>query len=146
MARAKHKYRAYPFESVGEKFIDESGKTRKETSANLFESMLLSAAYKSLSDRQARLYTVCKAQFYGKRKPGYDYKESGLFQGDEFFYLNWATVQRYGVYPASSSKNFYRDMQALQDHGFIQKVASGKAHKKKNVYSFSDRWQAWQPP
>lgn len=141
----KTKYKPRTFESAGEHFTDRRGKLRTDTSCNIYESMLLSAAYQSLNDRQARLYMLCKAQYYGKRKPRDDYKDMGLFQGAEYFYLNWAAVQQYGIYKPSMSANFYRDMQVLQQHGFIKLVSSGKGHKQKNVYAYSSDWQTWEP-
>lgn len=66
-------------------------------------------------------------------------------QGEELFYLNWAAVQRYGLYKPSIHPNFYRDMKVLCDIGFIEKVASGAGQMRKSIYRFSDRWQSWEP-
>lgn len=141
---ARKKYTPKSFESVG-KVKTTSGKEKADTSANIFESMLLSQAFQSLNARQRILYVICKAQYYGKRKPEKDYPEIDQFQGDDKFYLNWSLVQRYGVYRPSMSSNFYADMKALADKGFIEIISSGKTHRKKTIYKFSDRWKE-RPP
>ena len=143
MTRAKKKYAPRAFESLGAKFIDSDGRKRTDTSANIFESMLLSPAWKSLNSKQQVLYLVCKAQFYGKRKPGRDFPDVETFQTDEAFYLNWGSVQKYGLYKPTMSKNFYADMRALIDRGFIILLSSGKSHHQKNIYRFGARWREW---
>lgn len=92
--RKKHKYTAKAFESKGNTFIDDNGTKRADTSANIYESMLLSKAYKDLKTRQQQLYTICKAQYYGKRKPGNDFKDIEQLQDATMFYLNLDAVTR----------------------------------------------------
>lgn len=125
--------------------MDVSGSRKVDTSANIYESMLTSAAFTFLTDRQKMLYVCCKAQYYGKRKPERDYPDVEQLQGEDLFYLNWAAVQRYGLYKPSMHPNFYRDMKALCDIGFIEKVASGAGQRRKSIYRFSDGWQVWEP-
>ena len=55
MSRGRKKYIPKRFESKGEKFIDENGKLRADTSANIYESLLLSDSFRDLSDRQKML-------------------------------------------------------------------------------------------
>lgn len=119
MSRGRKKYVPKRFESKGEKFIDENGKLRADTSANIYESLLLSDSFRDLSDRQKMLYIVAKSQYYGHRKPEKDYPEIELFQGADVFYLNWNAVKRYGLYKDSMHSNFYRDMAALIEHGLL---------------------------
>ena len=141
MPRAKKKtYEPKAFESRnrGRTFVNQRGKNQADTSANIYESMLQSEAFKSLKKGQKVLYLYCKAQYYGKRKPSKDYKEQ--YQDDSCFYMNWGKALDYGLYPESSSKNFYSDMKALEEKGFIKKLKSGKDHKEKNVYQFVDDW------
>lgn len=145
MSRGRKKYVPKRFESKGEKFIDENGKLRADTSANIYESLLLSDSFRDLSDRQKMLYIVAKAQYYGHRKPEKDYPEIELFQGADVFYLNWNAVKRYGLYKDSMHSNFYKDMSALIEHGFIQRLSSGKGNRKKSIYKFSADWQSWKP-
>ena len=145
MSRRKKKYVPKRWDSRGEMYMDASGSYKADTSANIYESMLTSEAFALLTDRQKMLYVCCKAQYYGKRKPERDYPDMGQLQGEELFYLNWAAVQRYGLYKPSMHPNFYRDMKALCDIGFIEKVSSGAGQRRKSIYRFSDRWQAWNP-
>lgn len=144
MARKRNHYKPKAFESKGEKFIDDNGTIRADTSANVYESMLLSKAYIDLKTRQKMLYIYCKAQYYGKRKPSKDYEEMGLFQSADCFYLNLACVVKYGLYTRNMRKEFYGDMKALQEHGFITQLAPGGGNgKAKSVYQFSSDWQKW---
>ena len=145
MSKSKQTYKPKPFESANGYYEHPTtGKIQTDTSANIYEGMLLNPLYQNLLPRQHDLYTVCKAQYYGKRKPRRDYPEIEEFQSDECFYLNWGLVQRYGIYSPSMQADFREDMKALIDHGFIDIVASGKAHRTKTVYRFSDRW--WAKP
>lgn len=128
------------FESKGKKFTNQRGKLQEESFAGLYESMLQSPAFKSLKPRVKVLYVYCKAQQFGKHKPSQDCKD---FPEGSSFYMNWGKALDYGLYPESSSRNFYRDMNTLEEKGFIEKLKSGQAHKEKNVYRFVDGWQKW---
>lgn len=141
MRRKKQKYNPKAFESVGEHFLNQKGKSQIDTSANIYESMLQSAAFKSLTTKQQILYVYCKAQYYGKRKPKKDYEKQGLFQGEEYFYFNIQLASDYGLYTMTNHKRLYTDLKALEKAGFIDCLKSGKGHKEKNVYCFSDRWK-----
>lgn len=141
MSRRRKKYVPKKWESKGEVYMDDSGSRKADTSANIYESMLTSKAFAFLTDRQKMLYVCCKAQYYGKRKPGRDYPDVEQLQGEELFYLNWAAIQRYGLYKPSMHSNFYRDMKVLCDMGFIEKVASGAGQRRKSIYRFSDKWR-----
>ena len=145
MARRKQKYKSRRFESRGEKFVDGNGKLRADTSANIYESMLLSDSFRDLSDRQKMLYVVAKSQYYGHKKPEKDYPEIDKFQGTDVFYLNWNAVKRYGLYRESMHSNFYKDMAVLIEHGFIERLSSGKGNRTKSIYRFSAGWQTWKP-
>lgn len=140
----KSKYKPAPFESMGQSFINARGDRQADTSANIFESMLQSRAFKSLIARQQMLYVYCKAQYYGKRKPERDYQDVDAVQGADFFYLNWDAVKTlYGRYSAKDSSTFYKDMDVLIKRGFIERTASGKAQHEKTVYRFSAEWKAY---
>lgn len=144
MSKRGRKYKAKSFESAG--CYLPSG--RKDSSANIYETMLMSDAWHDLTDKQKALYVVCKSQYYGHRKPRQDYSEDYL-QADECFYLQWHSVnqqgEQYRMYSDGNSKRFYRDMQALEAHGFIKKLLSGRSHKIKSVYKFDSKWIEWRP-
>ncbi len=131
MSSRKKKYRPKSFESTGA-----SG----DTSANIYNSMLTSAAFMDLKDRQQVLYFYCKNQYYGVRKPKLDYPDIEAVQSDECFYMNLALAVKYGLYTKSGNKEFYKDMKALVEAGFIDVVSSGKITGKRSIYRFSDRW------
>ena len=142
-SKSKQTYQPKPFESTGSHFTNPvTGQIQADTSANIYESMLMNPLYQNLLPRQQSLYTICKAQYYGKRKPSKDFPDIEDFAEPTCFYLNWATVQRYGLYSTTAEHDFRDDMKALAEHGFIEVVASGKAHRTKTVYKLSDRWWA----
>ncbi len=141
MSKRKAKYIKQPFESMGDKFIYDE-KIHADTSANIFESMLLSDAYTDLLARQQQLYTLCKAQWRGKRKPNKDYPDMNF--SDECFYFNRAQVMKYKLYTEKSASNFYKDMGVLIAHGFIVCKAQGNLNGRKSIYEFSDKWQTWK--
>ena len=145
MGKRRRKFTARSFESMGQVFIDPEGRQRKDTSANIYESMLLSDAWHSLTDRQRSLYLIAKAQYFGKRKPQQDYKEDTV-SGEENFYLPWHAVNsQYRLYRDSCQSNFRKDMQKLVERGFIEVAMSGKAHRTKTIYKYSDKWRTWKP-
>lgn len=61
--------------------MDDCGRMRADTSANIYESMLTSDAFALLTTKQQILYVFCKAQYYGKRKPEKDFPEVEQMQG-----------------------------------------------------------------
>lgn len=119
----RNKYQKKPFESSG---------ISSDTSANIFQSMLVSAAWKTLTDRQRTLYLYMKAQYYHQKK----HPENN----PEMFYFNRALYQDvYGLYP--SPKQFVRDRDALIEKGFIVVIEDGSYTRTKTIYKYSDKWQ-----
>ncbi|WP_026498924.1 hypothetical protein [Butyrivibrio sp. WCD2001] len=139
--RKKNDFQMKSFEGVGTKFVGIHGALMADTFTRISESMLQSNAYKSLKPRQRDLYIHCKAQWIGKHKPRHDFKDVPELDSDDLFYFNFDVAVEYGLYTPKSSHLFYNDMKALIESGFIDKVVSGKAHKKKNIYRYSDRWR-----
>lgn len=142
------KWTARPFESIGKRFEDPyTGKLRGDSSANIYESMLLHPAFRTLKPRQQMLYVLCKSQFYGHKKPSDEtgYKDIDAFKSDMCFFLNLAAVVRYGLYTRNMRGKFYADMKELQRRGFIEVLSSGASTKKKSVYKFSGNWKQWTP-
>ena len=131
----KRKYKPKPFESTGQS---------NDTSANIYESMLLSPAFKDLTKNQRLLYVYMKAQYYGKRKPGRDFTDIEALQDDKLFYFNFALAKKYGLYSSDGSKGrFYDDITALEDHGFITTLVNGKSNHRRSIYRYSTDWQEW---
>lgn len=128
MSRRRHQYQKKPFESTG---------ASNDTSANIYMSMLLSAAWRSLTAQQQRLYLYCKAQLYAeKQKPNNDPLCFTMNQS------KWAEL--YGLYEKSNAKGFYRDMSALIEKGFITCVQCGAITRTKSIYRFSNMWQNYE--
>ena len=122
----------------------ESATGGRDTSANIYDSMLRSDAYKDLTKNQRLLYVYMKNQYYGKRKPGRDYPDILSLQGDDLFYFNLQLAKDYGLYTDSNRKSFYEDIHQLEEHGFIKTIASGKATKKKSIYQYCSEWRTWK--
>lgn len=141
--RNKSEYRLKAYESVGKKFTDKNGTQRTDTFASIFESMLLSKAFTTLTARQKMLYVLCKAQIVGKRKPKEDYKEYDLYQNEECFYLHEQALIDYGLYSKASRRFINPDFKKLEEHGLIKKLASGQKSKSKNVYKLVSDWQRY---
>lgn len=115
-----------------------------DTSANIYESMLTSPAFTDLTKNQRFLYVCMKKQYYGKRKPGRDFPDVERFQGDELFYFNRSlAVDKYKLYKDGGRSEFYADIKALERHGFIETVSSGKETKSRSIYRFSGDWKTW---
>ncbi len=147
MSRSNKTDKPRTFESAGSVRYRAGEKPRQDTFARLYESMLLSDAYIDLTDKQKHLYTLCKAQYIGKRKPERDYPDIEELEGAELFYLNWDLVWNvYKLYSEKSHSAFYHDMDALISHGFITRISSGRLRRAKTVYRYSNKWQSWKLP
>lgn len=145
MSRDKQKKpKCEPYESTG-KYLARGNQVKNDTFATLWESMARSDAYKDLNSKQKVLYTHCKLQIMGKKKPGQDFSELNLFQGKEYFYLNFNEVYEvYGLYTKSMSSDFYHDMKTLAEHGFIKQVSKGGGNgHRKSIYMLISDWQTW---
>lgn len=125
MSHRKTPYQKKAFESTG---------TSADTSANIYMSMLLSAAWRALTAQQQRLYLYCKAQYYGQKT-----KPNGNPLCFEMNQSKWCGL--YGLYEKSNAKGFYRDMSALIEKGFITCVECGAITRTKSIYRFSSMWQ-----
>lgn len=145
MAKKIPKYEPKAYESKGKKYQDHNGTMRTETFTSIYESMLLSAAWRKLKPKQQVLYMICKAQIMGKRKPKQDFAEHGIFQEEENFYLSIDTIcSEYQMYKRDSKGKcckFYTDIKALIKLGFIERVASGQSTKSKTIYKLSSKWR-----
>lgn len=130
MSRRRKPYQKQMFESTG---------TSSDTSANIYMSMLMSEAWMQLSGMQQRLYLYCKAQYYAeKQKPDNDRLCFTMNQA------KWSKL--YKLYKESNAKGFYRDMEALINHGFVKCVFKGAISRQKSVYQFSSMWQKYGTP
>lgn len=116
------------------------GTALNECFLTIYESMLRSEAYKALTIRQRHLYIICKAQWYGKRKPSADYPDLG-FENECFYLHRNQVINDYALYTIHTARFFYEDMRALIAYGFIELVSNGKANHTKNIYRFSSRWK-----
>lgn len=133
MARKKI-YKPKSFESTGKV---------NDTSANIYDSMLMSKSFLHLTKNQRLLYVYMKNQYYGKRKPCKDHPDIEILQGDDLFYFSMGMAEKYGLYKKGSQGQFYKDIRAIEEHGFIKTIVNGKVKKEKSIYCFSDEWKRW---
>ena len=126
MSSRKKPYQKKPFESNG---------ISSDVSANIYESMIKSNAFRDLTKEQQMLYVICKLQLYAeKKKP---------IPGEPSFTMSRCKALAYGSYTESNRKGLPRDIAALVDHGLIDCVCDGSNTRSKNIYRLSDRWQMW---
>ena len=135
MGHRRKPYTPKTFESTG---------ISNDTSANIYGSMLESSAFKDLSKNQRLLYVYMKKQYYGVKKPGRDFPELEEMQGDDLFYFNLSLAVRYGLYSRSNDRQFYADIKAIEEHGFIKTVSNGKSTKSRSIYKFIGDWKFWK--
>lgn len=142
MSKSKRDYIPRKFESDSRFLINR----KKDTSSNIYMSMLLSPSWQSLTKNQQILYIYCKAQYFGKN---YINKKDLMTDNEEInsvdfslrFVFNRSMWQKlYKLYPSDNGK-FYKDMDKLIENGFINKISSGKCTRTKTIYELSDRWR-----
>ena len=136
---------ANEWETLGPTFTV-NGQKRRDSFCRVFDSLLLSDAFKDLSPRQKVLLISMTSQRFGHRKPERVYPDNPSVHGEAFFFFSWRDAQLYGLYPASCSSAFYKDMNVLIEHGFIKKTVSGKATHTRNILEFIPDWKNWNPP
>ena len=149
MPRNKNIYEPKTFESDKRLLPkNRNGTHIQDTSANIYTSMLLSAAWHKLSSKQKELYLYCKAQYFGESKSAEEHKTNNEIQNGTNanlqirFTMNkskWCEI--YHIYTENTKRYFYSDMQALIDNGFVNRVERGKNTFTKNIYEFSDKWR-----
>lgn len=107
---------------------------QNEVSANLYEGMLTSEIYYTMTDKQKILLLYMKLQMYAERKkPIPDDKSTFTFPRNKW-------LEKYHIY-SSDNSSFYRDRDVLLERGFIELVRSGKNTRTKNIYRYSDKWK-----
>lgn len=136
MSKRKNKYVKKSFESRG---------GGADTSANIYQSMLLSPAWLDMKARPQMLYVCMKAQQYGqKHKPASDFPNDERFKSSDVFYFNhYLWKNQYCLY-TNNDKCFYDDLKILVEHGFIEVLVSGQPTKTKSIYKYSSAWQEWK--
>lgn len=122
----------------------------RDSSANIYKSMLESDAFKDLSARQKILYVYAKSRRYGqttKQKEELFSQFPGIqmpVDVEEYFSMTRGNaVYDWGLYSRYHVELFYRDVEELILHGFIKCVACGAVGKKKSIYKYSDKWRLW---
>ena len=132
--------------------IKRGSQLRPDTYARIADSLVLSEAFKDLKPHLQMLYIYMREQEIGKRKPNRDFDEDfplwEAVRSEQCFYFPFCTAKKYSKRYAGNSKRLYDDIDVLIEHGFIEKVMSGKNTRSKNVYKYSDKWQHWSktPP
>lgn len=107
---------------------------QNEVSANLYEGMLTSEIYYTMTDKQKTLLTYMKLQMYAEhKKPVPNDKTTFSFNRHKW-------LEKYHIY-SSDNGAFYRDRDVLIERGFIELIQSGKITRSKNIYRFSDKWK-----
>lgn len=128
--------------------IKRGGKEMSDTYARITDSLLLSEAFQDLKPRTQMLYIFMREQYMGKRKPNRDFDENSpiweAIRSDECFYFPFHTAKSYNKSYKANSGRLYTDIEVLIEHGFIEKIVSGKANRDNSIYKYSDKWQKWK--
>ena len=133
----KNKYVPKTFESTI-RYTTENGKSKTDTYATIFHSMIISDAYHSLTSRQKDVYTCMKDLYYSVPEKLHPFGRS------EYFYFNkhlWKDV--YKVH--TNGERLRADIDALIEKGFIEEVENNKNLRQKNIYKYSDKWRTYKP-
>lgn len=129
MGRRKKKYRDV-FASVG----------NNDYFGTIYDGMLQSKAYKSLSIGAKQFYTYCRVQSqstHGKRCLYMHGKEFNDTYSENDFVFPASHLALYGL----DRSNAFKYFKELEQAGFIDKKEKNKHIQKVNVYSFSNRWK-----
>lgn len=106
----------------------------------LFESMLKSSQYQSLSIGAKQFYTLCRVQARTKGGTSCLYNhgnETDTSYKDCDFVFPASHLESFGINRSNASRYF----KELVQKGFIEYKERNKHKKNVNVYSFSNRWQ-----
>lgn len=159
MARKKKKNPYFPFESLSTSpehtYIDSSGRSLTDTTTNICVSMMRSPPFKDLTPRQRMLYIYAKSQFYGAvSRPSKDFPDIdkfGKYEGRAYFYLNHKLLTDvFGLYTKGNYRDLYRDIDALETHGFIERVTNverkptTETNGMRTIFQYSDKWKSWK--
>lgn len=117
-----------------------TGKQEHENYGTIYESMLKSKQFQSLSNPAKLLYIYCRTQqrtksgraclFNHSEEEGHAYPES-------CFVFPAKQQEEYGLTRTNTSRYF----KELMDKGFIRLYEGNKHRKKVNVYQFSSKWK-----
>lgn len=105
----------------------------------LYDDVLDSKAFHSLSARQKVLYVYCVRESYGAAMR--DSAKGSAKGNPALFYMNKALrTEVHELYAKSDTRCFERDMAALVGAGLVDCVRSGYERREKTVYRLSSRW------
>lgn len=133
-------YQKQPFESSRYGSMEEI-KVKTEPKATIYQTMLETEAYQSLSAHAMLLHKVCLLQMFQKKKPfvgGYHVAE------DEFCVSYGYLRKEYPVMFPNDSK-IRRAKKELLDKGFIVEVSNGKKQGMRSIFKMSDKWKYYKP-
>lgn len=128
--------------------MPKKGNKRKDKSANVYYSMLMSKAWRELTGNQKELYLFCKLQQFGEslsyEEHATEIEKQNLEKpnlSDRFTMNKSKWCELYQLYTEQNAKRFYNDMKRLIELGFVELLQSGRTNKTKNIYKFSDKWK-----
>lgn len=121
---------------------------KNDSFSKIYDSMLCSPIWQSLSPKQQMTYICMANQYYGKRKPRKDYANTEIAKlrpeilYQNAFYFSWHDAKKYGLYKEGSKADFYRNIHVLEEKGFIRTIINGKPTRTKSIYVFSADWKS----
>ena len=133
-------YVKQPFESLNYGSC-EKGSVKYEPKTTIYDSMMKSRAYQSLSKGAMFLHKVCLMQMFATKKtPVGDYNLD-----EEEFCISYGLLKK--VYPHifTDDKKICRAKKELIEKGFIEECYNGKTKGQRSIYKMSDRWHTYYP-
>lgn len=125
----------------GKKCVDlYAGNGPNDRFGTVFDGMVTSEKFQSLSLGARYFYILCRVQSQSKHGKACLYKhreEYGRTYGDKCFVFPASHQRMYGVDKGNSS----RYLSELTKAGFIECIENNSHMRKVNVYAFSDKWK-----
>lgn len=118
----------------------ESSNPKNDTTANISKTMRMNPVFKGLTKNQRLLYVYLKGEQFGSRKPVQDFPEVSAYQTAACFYFSLGQAIEYGLYTESNKGQYYADMTALEEKGFIRCLSKGRKGRSRSIYLFINEW------
>lgn len=116
------------------KFVNDKGVKQTDKHAQLYLSLMLSEAFKSLNKSEQMLLVYMIAETYNK-------KLTDQNLGVDAFYFNRAIQEKWNT---STGTRFIKHRNKLMDRGFIRFIENNHHRGQKNIYELCEGWKTWK--
>ena len=141
--------------------LNANGTRHADTSCNVFMSMRFSKAWHELTYKQKELYSIIKGLEFAETKHRSvlltERERQDLSKEEQqkinikyrFTFNKTKWCYYFGLYSPQGRNDFYDDMKALIDKGFIKRLESGQNTRTSNIYELDNKWRElgkWESP